>query len=79
LNLLKEIQRNSHVAYLCIGFGKTFYHQSIGLALGDTKLVTKYVRLIGLQKSKEAQLYPITRNFTTDSLPLGWVKISLKP
>lgn len=72
----KELDSIKDAAYLCLGFGKTFFHQSIGLAIAyqDADTFLKYIKIQELGKPKQA-FFPITRNFTTSMKPLGWVKL----
>lgn len=69
-------------AYLRIGSGKNYFHNSIGLALykQNKDSFNKMAQLFRLGKGKSTQkLFPITRVLSTHKFtPLGWVKISLK-
>lgn len=99
-NYLKELeslknyvsQAGKNTAFIPLGFGKTNFYQSIGLALynwinilkedGDEDVLNfafeSYLRLFKIGKEGQKQL-PTTRTLiTVNQQPLGWVKLTLK-
>ncbi len=72
-----------HEAYLCVGFGKSFYYNSIGILVYDWKddspkhdysLYQKYCKLHFLGNDGQ-QEFPLTRTVTHTGLPMGWIKL----
>lgn len=75
-------------AYLCLGFGKSFFYNSIGmlvfdwneenepLAGEDNTLFQKYCKLFFLGRIGQRN-FPLTRLVTRQGLPLGWVKLKV--
>lgn len=68
---------------LRIGRGKTYYDNSIALALKKMyggKLMTKFLNMIVVEKSIDDEMnFPSTRSFVMEKnnfVPLGWVKMS---
>lgn len=73
-------------AYFPIGFGKSFYYNSIGLAVfhesderkkdnGRISLFQKYCKLYFMGNPGQKD-FPLTRPVTDIGEPLGWVKLS---
>lgn len=77
---------NNNEAYLCIGFGKSFIYNSIGLLAYNWKdsqpsknrynSYQKYCKVFQLGKAGQKD-FPISRTVTTNGIPLGWVKLEL--
>lgn len=75
----------SNEAYLCLGFGKSFFYNSIGMLVRDwdeseepladenLTIFQKYCRLFFLGRGGDH--FPITRTITNDGLPMGWVRL----
>ncbi len=77
-DLMEVTEDNTHAAYLRLGAGKTYYHNSIGLAIynQDADVLKKMVKLFGMGKPGQ-KLFPITRTVCMHGFQqLGWVKIS---
>lgn len=76
----------SSVAYLCLGFGKSFFYNSIGMLVYDWKeeeeglaeedysLFRKYCKLFFLGRIGQRN-FPLTRLVTRQGIPMGWVKL----
>lgn len=72
--------------YLCLGFGKSFFYNSIGMLVKDWNSkngetggrsktpFTKYCQLFFLGKDGQKK-FPLTRTVTHDGVPFGWVKL----
>jgi CRISPR-associated protein Csm5 len=77
-NGMKEIIQGAlpTEAYITLGSGKTYFYNSIGLALykEDKKSFDKFARIFGLGKASQ-EFFPITRALNLDYKPLGWVKL----
>jgi len=72
-----EIGKDRNTAYLRLGFGKSFFDNSIGLAIYKASRETfmKYVKLFQLGKPHQ-KVFPVTRTIcTVPFLPTGWVKM----
>ncbi len=74
---------NNEFAIVRLGGGKTFFDNSIGLALYnyDKNLFKKYRELMELGKNRDGKLvqgkFPTTRTLVeTTKLPIGWIAIS---
>ncbi len=73
-------------AYMCIGFGKSFFYNSIGLLAYDWEgkqddsqsdeipVFQKYWQLFFLGNDGQKD-FPLTRTVTNEGIPMGWVKI----
>ncbi|MEX2513504.1 MAG: type III-A CRISPR-associated RAMP protein Csm5 [Cyclobacteriaceae bacterium] len=78
--LISDIaQRKNNIAYLPLGFGKTFFHISLGLLIkkSDPKKFENLVRKFSLGEKRQ-KFFPITRNITIiegKAYPLGWIKL----
>jgi hypothetical protein len=92
LEALKEhvSQAEKNTAFIPLGFGKTNFYQSIGLALynwinnlkeGEDVLnfaFESYLQLFSIGKKGQKRL-PTTRTLiTVNQQPLGWVKLTIK-
>lgn len=79
-----------HEAYLCLGFGKSFFYNSIGMLVydwsdertsNDTERLTpfqKYCKLFSIGRDGQ-KLFPATRSVTIPSgMAMGWVKLIWK-
>ncbi len=76
-------------AFLCLGAGKSFFYNSIGLAVHhteekdlrfvdkETPLFRKFFKLYFLGKDGQKN-FPLTRPVTDIGEPMGWVKLSWK-
>lgn len=69
-------------AFMRLGFGKTVFDNSLGLALlngiGDEKKAANAMRdfkRAALEVGNLDGFFPVTRTVTYDNLPLGWIKI----
>ena len=65
-------------AYIQIGAGKTYFSNSIGLAImdKDLKAFSALKRIYRLGKAKQ-ELFPISLTLTSnDFMPMGWIKLS---
>jgi len=72
--------RENNSAFIRLGFGKTFFDNSIGLAIyrTDKEALMKYVKLMQLGKPMQ-KIFPVTRSVCTSNfLPMGWVDVALK-
>lgn len=85
-NLFDLIEENEkEKGYLSLGNGKTFWQNSIGLAIykKDKEVFSKYVRLFQLGEPDQS-VFPITRTITLGNnsdfknQQMGWVEIELK-
>jgi CRISPR-associated protein Csm5 len=82
--LYKELDNAlPHETYLCIGFGKSFFYNSIGMLIydwkgagSDDKLTPfqKYCKLSFLGRDGQRD-FPLTKTLTSSSEPMGWVKL----
>jgi len=74
-----------HEAYMAIGFGKSFYYNSIGILVNDwdrdmelgerdLSAFRKYCKLFFLGKDGQKN-FPLTRTVTNGGVPMGWVKM----
>lgn len=75
-------------AYLCLGFGKSFFYNSIGMLVFDWKeddeplaekdysLFRKYCKLFFLGRMGQRN-FPLTRLVTRQGIPMGWVKLEI--
>lgn len=73
-----ENAESTKEAYLRVGFGKSYFYNSIGLAIWNANkdAFKKFVRLFRLGKPSQS-VFPITRTvLTVGAEPLGWIKIS---
>jgi CRISPR-associated protein Csm5 len=94
LELLEDqiSQAGNGTAFIPLGFGKTNFYQSIGLAIYNWINILKkdedidvlnfafesYLRLFGIGKKGQKEL-PTTRTLIKDiQQPLGWIKLTLK-
>lgn len=77
---------SSKEAYLCLGFGKSFFYNSIGMLINDwddtgslaerrNSTFSKYAQLMFLGNDGQKH-FPLTRTVTHDRQPMGWVKLS---
>ena len=74
-------------AYLPLGFGKSFFYNSIGMLVADWEdekkqisndgLFEKYCGLFSLGKTGQKR-FPLTRTVTSEGEAMGWVKLKLK-
>ena len=77
-------------AYLCLGFGKSFFYNSIGMLVYDwdeteealydenLSLFQKYCKLFAIGRDGQ-KLFPATRSVTTPrGMAMGWVKLTWK-
>jgi CRISPR type III-A-associated RAMP protein Csm5 len=83
-----EQQEQPKEAYLCIGFGKSFFYNSIGMLVYDWNesksqlseedypLFKKYCKLFFLGRDGQRD-FPVTRTVTQRGLPMGWVKLKI--
>lgn len=78
--MLEKIKKaSSETAYIALGSGKTYFYNSIGLAiLNHSKSDFKsFMKLMKLGNAGQ-ELFPITRALNMDYKPLGWVKLEPK-
>jgi len=82
-NKIKNCSPNE--AYLCLGFGKSFFYNSIGMLVNDwdadkelgkdeLTVFKKYARLFFLGRPGQRE-FPMTRTITNGGMPMGWVRI----
>lgn len=78
------------VAYMCVGFGKSFFYNSIGVLVNDwdesqapedlreedKSLFRKYCQLFFLGKDGQKS-FPLTRSVTELGETMGWIKLSV--
>jgi CRISPR/Cas system CSM-associated protein Csm5 (group 7 of RAMP superfamily) len=72
-NIGKEIK----TAHMRLGFGKTYFDNSLGLAIyrESPEIFMKYVKLFRLGKPRQTE-FPVTRTVCTEPLvPMGWVTL----
>lgn len=77
------------VAYLCLGFGKSFFYNSIGMLARDWEMpedkgyderltpFQKYCKLFFLGRDGQRD-FPMTRTVTRKGLPMGWMRLEVK-
>lgn len=86
-NLQAQIKKNNpHAAFFRVGQGKTYFDNSVGLAIyqTDKKLFNKYREKAGLGKNPKTKKivktkFPATRtvyNSNRGNLPVGWIGIA---
>ncbi|HPI69624.1 MAG TPA: hypothetical protein PL003_10465, partial [Bacteroidales bacterium] len=72
-----KIGSDRKIAYLRLGFGKTYFDNSLGLAIYDESpdIFMKYVKLLSLGKPRQKE-FPVTRTVCTNPLiPMGWTTL----
>ena len=75
---MDEIENNKDCTYLRLGAGKTYLHNSIGLAIfkSDEEAYDMLVKIYEMGKPQQ-KLFPTTRTVTMKGFrQLGWVKLS---
>ncbi|MEM1121429.1 MAG: hypothetical protein AAGJ18_13340, partial [Bacteroidota bacterium] len=72
--------------YLCLGFGKSFYYNSIGMSVADwaakqadlsdkdQALFRHYCQLFFLGKDGQKR-FPLTRTVASNGVGMGWLKL----
>ncbi|NMC58563.1 MAG: type III-A CRISPR-associated RAMP protein Csm5 [Candidatus Methanofastidiosa archaeon] len=73
------IGKKSGTANMRLGFGKSFFDNSLGLAVyqADKDVFYQYVRLFRLGKPMQKE-FPVTRAFCSNPVrPLGWLELSI--
>lgn len=84
----KVDKASENEAYICLGFGKSFFYNSIGMLVydwdqskapdlseEDKPLFRKYCQLFFLGKDGQKN-FPLTRTVTNDGFPMGWLKLT---
>lgn len=73
-----KIQNATTEAYIPLGSGKTYFYNSLGLAIYEEnkKAFEKFVKILELGKANQ-EFFPITRALNLDYKPLGWVKLEI--
>ncbi|MEO1655217.1 MAG: hypothetical protein AAFU64_16845, partial [Bacteroidota bacterium] len=77
-DLIKDMQDHPNRAYLRVGAGKSYYYNSIGMALLKASPATfkRMMSLFSLGKVGQ-KIFPITRTITTTTkAPLGWIYLT---
>lgn len=72
-----DIGVGAKTAHIRLGFGKTYFDNSLGLSIykNDPDIFMKYVKLLQLGKPRQTE-FPVTRTVCTDPLmPMGWVTL----
>jgi CRISPR-associated protein Csm5 len=76
-------------AYFCLGFGKSFFYNSLGMFVYDwdesseelsdkeMPIFKKYFKLFLMGRSGQKS-FPLTRTVTDRGEPMGWVKVEIK-
>lgn len=66
----------SKVAYIALGSGKSYFYNSLGLAIYEHNEIAfkRLVKILDLGKPNQ-EFFPITRALNLDYTPLGWVKL----
>jgi CRISPR/Cas system CSM-associated protein Csm5 (group 7 of RAMP superfamily) len=62
-----------------IGFGKSYYANAVGMALGnpgDKQLFKKFIQTFNLGRRNQS-VFPVTRTIDSAFNPLGWIKLTL--
>ena len=73
-------------AYLCVGFGKSYFYNSVGILINDWDLdkeiddddlpvFRKFCKLFFLGKDGQKD-FPYTRTVTNDGKGMGWIKVT---
>lgn len=76
-NLAGTIGSDTNTAHIRLGFGKTFFDNSLGLSIyrESKEIFMQYVKLLQLGKPRQTE-FPVTRTVCTDPLkPMGWVTL----
>lgn len=91
INFLENLEKQigdalPNEAYLCVGFGKSFFYNSFGMLINDwdmdknvpeeeALIFKKYCKLFFLGKDGQKD-FPLTRTVTKDGKGMGWMKVT---
>lgn len=80
-NLKHEIENaQESTAYIRLGSGKTYFNNSIGMTIENSAELFESLRKFFRMGKEGQKTFPITRRVTLpECLPMGWVKLELKP
>lgn len=80
VKLKKQINEKPNKIFMRIGGGKTFFQNTIALALQkiNNDLLSKYLELFNENMDNQNEDYPVSRAIITHKVePLGWVEIEI--